>query len=113
MKSLPLRPSPEYLSRVRYYSLNLKERYGRDVARVFIKAVKDAEEGVRENCNIGTSSPYILYDHQVVLQEWYFTSGPAEYCLVFEIAESRVELVTLWHGSGSRESETLRRVWRR
>lgn len=44
---------------------------------------------------------------KVVLRELYFTSGPAKYCMVYDIFDDHIGLVTLWHGMGARASDDL------
>lgn len=112
MKRLPLKSSLEYDSRVDYYAHELAKRYGKPVARAFLKEVKAAEGRLKENCNIGTPEPYILNGEPVVLQELYFQSGPQTYCIIFETTEYYVGLIMFWHGRGSRQSKYLQRIWR-
>ena len=113
MKKLPLNPSDEYQARVRYYALELKRKYGKGVAGVFLKDVKIAEARLKGNCHRGASAPYVLDGKPVILQELYFESGPAPYCIIFEITARYVGLITLWHGSGSRQTKQLQRLWRK
>jgi len=113
VKKLPLKTSEEYESRVRYYALELKRKYGKEVAGVFLKDVKKAEARLKGNCHIGTSAPYVLDGKPVILQESYFESGPAPYCTIFEITAHYVGLITLWHGIGSRQTKQLQRLWRK
>ena len=112
MKKLSLRSSPEYDSRLGMYAAALKERYGREVAVVFLDAVVKAEKRIKDNCNIGKSEPYLLNGNLVTLEELYFESGPETYCIIFYISDSFVGLVSLWHGRGSRQSKLLKRLWR-
>lgn len=111
MRTLPLRYSPEYHSRLRMYVLTLKERYGKAVAGVFLDAVARAESRLKDNCDIGKSEPYLLSGEMVTLKELYFESGPQTYCIVYEVAEAYVGLISLWHGRGSRQSKVLTRLW--
>lgn len=111
MKRLPLRYAPEYQARLRRYAVALKERYGKAVASVFIDAVTRAENRLKDNCSIGKSEPYLLNGQMVTLNELYFKSGPETYCIIFEITETYVGLISLWHGRGSRHSKTFTRLW--
>ena len=110
---LPLKRSAEYKSRVRIYAKKLAERYRPEVADVFLASVESAEQLIHENNQVGTGTPYILAGEQVVLKELYFVSGPAKYCLIYEIVNDCVGLISLWHGMGSRSSDMMSRVWRR
>jgi hypothetical protein len=111
MKKKPLRRSGEYKSRVRQYAIGLAERYRLEIADVFLSNVEKAETFLVENSKAGTSAPYLLADQQVVLQELYFDSGPVMYCLIYEITEDYIGLISLWHGVGSRKTGTLNRIW--
>ena len=111
MKKKPLRRSGEYKTRVRLYAIGLAERYRLEIADVFLSNVEKAEAFLTDNCNAGTAAPYLLAGQQVVLQELYFDSGPVMYCLIYEISDDHVDLVSLWHGVGSRKNGTLNRIW--
>ena len=62
------------------------------------------------NC-AGTDAPYLLAGQQVGLKELYLDSGPVKYCIIYELTEEYIGLVSLWHGVGSRKSEVLVRLW--
>ena len=111
MNQRPLKRSLEYKGRVRKYATNLATRYRREIAGVFLESVGRAQKRIYENNEIGTAAPYLLLDEKVVLRELYFTSGPAKYCMVYDICDDYIGLVTLWHGEGIRSSEQLIRVW--
>jgi hypothetical protein len=111
MKRRPLKRSSEYKSRVRSYALGLADRYRPEIADVFLKRVEEAEKLLAANNNAGTDSPYLLAVQQVVLKELYFDSGPVRYCLIYEVNDDYVGLISLWHGMGLRKSGTLIRLW--
>jgi len=111
MQKRPLKRSSEYKARVRSYALGLAQRYRPEIADVFLTRVEEAEALLAANNNAGTDSPYLLAGLQVVLKELYFESGPVRYCLVYEVTDEYVGLISLWHGMGMRKSGTLRRLW--
>lgn len=96
---------------MRYYALNLKVRYRREVADKFLKELKAAEDQIQENCDIGMAAPYLLAGQNVILQEFYFYSGPAAYCIIFAVFDDYVGLISLWHGRGSRSENEVSRIW--
>jgi len=108
---LPLKRAPEYKRRVSAYAHDLARRYGSDVADAFLKRVKAEEKLIRDDNHIGTTVPYILAGENVTLKECYFDSGPAKYCLIYDILEDCVALLSLWHGTGSRHNGILIRIW--
>lgn len=110
---LPLKRSPQYESRVGYYVDNIAERYGVAVADMFIGAVEKQEDLIKQHNCIGLKAPYIFAGQHVVLRELYFVSGPVRYCLVYEVLEDCVPLISLWHGVGARSAGELVRVWKR
>lgn len=110
---LPLKRSPQYELRVRFYLDNIAERYGVKVAESFIRAVEKQEESIEKHNHIGVNAPYILAGRQVILKEVYFDSGPVRYSLVYEILNDCVPLVSLWHGVGAREEGDFVRIWKR
>ena len=109
----PLNRSNEYKSRVRKYANELANRYRVEIADVFLSSVQEAEQLIHKNNQAGTNVPYILAEQQVILKELYFVSGPAKYCLIYEIMDDYVGLISLWHGMGARSSDTMSRIWRR
>lgn len=111
MKNLPLKRSPEYQARVRSYATRLAERYRPEIAEVFLDSVKAAERRIHDNNGLGTDVPYLLADQKVMLKELYFESGPASYCLICDVTSECVELISLWHGRGSRDGGNMTRVW--
>ena len=111
MKKLPLKRSSEYKARVRSYALGLAERYRPEIADAFLARVEGAESLLSDNNRAGTDAPYLLAGQPVVLKELYFDSGPVKYCLIHEITNEYVGLVSLWHGVGSRKTGTLTRLW--
>jgi len=111
MKKLPLKRSSEYKSRVRSYAIGLEERYRPEIADAFLARVEQAEALLDANNNAGTDSPYLIAGQHVVLKELYFDSGPVTYCLIYEVTEEYVGLISLWHGVGSRKAGTLKRIW--
>lgn len=106
-----LKRSLEYKQKVREYAWNLSKRYRPEIAGVFIKDVGLAQERIFDNNELGASAPYIMSGQKVVLRELYFTSGPAKYCMVYDIFDDHIGLVTLWHGPGARASDDLMRLW--
>lgn len=111
MPKLPLKRSLEYQSRVRRYAENLAERYRIEVADAFLARIEAAEKFLCENNLAGTDAPYLLAGQQLVLKELYIDSGPVKYCIIYEVTEDYVGLVSLWHGVGSRKSNMLVRLW--
>jgi hypothetical protein len=111
MKKRPLKRTSEYKTRVRAYAIGLAERYRPEIAEVFLTNVEAAELLLSANNMAGTETPYLLTGQKVVLRELYFTSGPAGYCLIYEVTPDYIGLVSLWHGVGSRKSGTLIRLW--
>ncbi|MDO3376528.1 hypothetical protein [Geoalkalibacter halelectricus] len=109
---LPLKRAPEYKRRLRYYAHDLTQRYGPDVAEAFLKRVQAEEHLIRDNNQVGTSVPYIFAGQHILLRECYFDSGPAKYCLIYDILEDCVALISLWHGKGAREDGILVRRWK-
>ena len=106
---LPLKRSAEYKSRVRSYARNLAERYRPEVADVFLESVKKAESLIYNTNYVGTDAPYFLAGQNVVLKELYFDSGPAAYCIIYQIMEDCIGLISIWHGMGSRGTDSLTR----
>ena len=111
MKKRPLKRSSEYKARVKAYALGLAERYRPEIADAFLVRVEEAEALLSENNNAGTDSPYLLAGQHVVLRELYFGSGPVKYCLIHEVTDDYVGLISLWHGVGSRKTGTFKRLW--
>ena len=111
MKKRPLKRSSEYKSRVKSYALGLAERYSLEIADAFLTRVQEAEALLAANNYAGTDSPYLLASQHVVLKELYFDSGPVKYCLIYEVTNEYVGLISLWHGVGSRKTGTLIRIW--
>lgn len=111
MAKLPLKRSLEYQSRVRHYAANLAERYRIEVADVFLAHIEAAEKFLYANNLAGTDAPYLLAGQQAVLKELYIDSGPVKYCIIYEVTDDYVGLISLWHGVGSRKSDTLVRLW--
>jgi len=107
----PLKRSLEYQSRVRYYAENLAERYRVEIADVFLARIEAAEKFLYDNNFAGTDAPYLLAGQQEVLKELYIDSGPVKYCIIYEVTEVYVGLISLWHGVGSRKSDKLVRLW--
>lgn len=107
---LPLKRAPEYKHKVRAYAQDLAGRYGPDVADAFLRRVKAEEKLIRDNNHVGTTVPYILAGEKVTLKECYFDSGPAKYCLIYDILKECVALLSLWHGTGSRNDGILIRL---
>jgi len=108
---LPLKRSEEYKSQVRSYAMNLTKRFRPEIADVFLKSVKEAEALIRGRNYAGTDVPYFLAGQNVVLKELYFVSGPARYCLIYEILDDCIGLISIWHGMGSRDTGNLTRLW--
>ncbi|MGK2905899.1 MAG: hypothetical protein ACSLFH_06070, partial [Desulfuromonadales bacterium] len=48
---------------------------------------------ILENNEAGTCAPYIMLGQKVVLRELYFTSGPAKYCMVYDIFDDYIGLI--------------------
>ena len=111
MKNRPLKRSSEYKARIKTYAVGLAERYRPEIADVFLARVEEAEALLAANNNAGTDSPYMLAYQHVVLKELYFDSGPVKYCLIYEVTNEYVGLISLWHGVGSRKTGTLKRTW--
>lgn len=111
MKKLTLKRSSEYKSRVKSYALGLAARYRPEIADAFLTRVEEAEALLAANNPAGTDSPYLLASQHVVLKELYFDSGPVKYCLIYEVTNEYVGLISLWHGVGLRKSGTLIRIW--
>ena len=109
----PLNRSDEYKSKIRKYANELANRYRVEIADVFLSSVQEAEQLIHKNNQAGTDVPYILAEQQVILKELYFVSGPAKYCLIYEILDDCVGLISLWHGMGSRSTDVMSRIWRR
>ena len=109
----PLNRSGEYKSQVRKYAKKITNRYRVEIADVFLSSVQSAEQQIHKNNQAGTDAPYLLADQQVVLKELYFVSGPAKYCLIYEVLDDYVALISLWHGMGSRSTDVMSRIWRR
>lgn len=109
----PLNRSAEYKSRIRKYAKALANQYRVEIADVFLSSVQSAEQLIYENNKAGTDVPYILAEQQVILKELYSVSGPAKYCLIYEVLDDYVGLISLWHGMGSRNTDVMSRVWRR
>jgi hypothetical protein len=111
MKKKPLKRSGEYKNRVRKYAIGLAERYRPEIAHLFLSKVEEAEKLLVDNNMAGTAAPYLLAGQHVALRELYFESGPVMYCLIYEVTDDYVGLISLWHGVGSRKTGTLMRVW--
>jgi hypothetical protein len=108
---LPLKRSEEYKSRVRSYAKNLVERYRPEIADVFLGSVKRAESLIHSTNHAGIDVPYFLAGRNVVFKEYYFNSGPAKYCIIYEIMTDCIGLISIWHGMGSRDTGNLTRLW--
>ena len=111
MSNRPLKRSLEYQSRVRHHAGNLAERYRVEVADAFLARIEAAEKFLYDNNLAGTDAPYLLAGQQAVLKELYIDSGPVNYCIIYEVTEDYVGLISLWHGVGSRKSDMLVRLW--
>jgi hypothetical protein len=111
MGKRPLKRSLEYQARVRHYAATLAERYRVEVADAFLSRIEVAETFLYDNSLAGTDSPYLLAGQQMVLKELYVDSGPVRYCIIYEVAEDYIGLISLWHGVGSRKSDMLVRLW--
>ena len=107
MSKRPLKRSLEYQSRVRHYAEKLAERYRVEVADAFLSHMEAAEKLLHTNNLVGINAPYLLAGEQVVLKELYIDSGPVNYCIIYEVTEDYVGLISLWHGVGSRKSDIL------
>jgi hypothetical protein len=111
VKKRDLKRSSEYKARVKRYALGLSERYRPEIADVFLERVEKAEALLSDNNFAGTDAPYLLCGQQVILRELYFDSGPVKYCLIYEVTDEYVGLVSLWHGVGTRITGTVKRLW--
>jgi hypothetical protein len=111
MSKRPLKRSLEYESRVRRYAGNLAERYRVEVADAFLARMENGEKFLYDNNIAGVDAPYLLVGQQVVLKELHIDSGPVKYCIIYEVTEDYVGLISLWHGVGSRKSDMLVRLW--
>ena len=111
MSKRPLKRSLEYQSRVRHYAGNLAERYRIEVADAFLVRIETAEKFLYDNNFAGTDAPYLLAAQQAVLKELYIDSGPVRYCIIYEVTEDYVGLISLWHGVGLRKSDMLVKLW--
>lgn len=109
--ALRLKRSEEYKIRVRKYACALAERYRPEVADLFLEAIRSAERLLQENNLIGVQAPYLLAGQQVLLRELYFDCGPARYCLIHEVTDEYVGLISLRHCSGSRMTVNFLRLW--
>jgi hypothetical protein len=112
MKKRPIKRSSEYKARVRTYALGLAQRYRPEIADAFLAKVEEAEALLSRNNLVGTDEPYLLAGQHVVLKELYFESGPVTYCLIHEVTDEYVGLISLWHGVGSRKTGSLKRLWK-
>ncbi|MCF6179321.1 MAG: hypothetical protein L3J63_08040 [Geopsychrobacter sp.] len=113
MSSRPLKRSLEYKARVRDYARGLAQRYRPEISDVFLKSITSAEKRIADNNNAGTDAPYTMLDQNIILKELHFKSGPVSYCLIYDIMDDYVGLISLWHSVGQRSSDLLSRVWRR
>ena len=111
MAKRPLKRSLEYEAKVRQYADGLAERYRVEVAEAFLVRIEAAEMFLCNNNLAGTDSPYLLAGQQVVLKELYIDSGPIKYCIIYEVTENHIGLISLWHGVGSRKTDSLARLW--
>lgn len=111
MSQRQLKRSLEYKQKVREYALKLSQRYRSEIAGVFIKDVGLAQKRIFDNNEAGTSAPYLMLGQKVVLRELYFTSGPVKYCMLYDMFDDHLGLVTLWHGTGARAADDLVRLW--
>ncbi|SKA00078.1 hypothetical protein SAMN02745119_02298 [Trichlorobacter thiogenes] len=111
--ALPLRRSGEYKTRIRKYASDLAERYRPEIALLFLAEVQKTEQLLHDNNLLGVQVPYLLAEHQVMLRELYFDCGPARYCLIHELYNDYVGLISLWHCSGSRMTVNSLRIWQR
>jgi hypothetical protein len=111
MSKRSLKRSLEYQSRVRHYAGNLADRYRVEVADAFLARIEAAENFLYDNNLAGTDVPYLLAGQQAVLKELYIDSGPVKYCIIYEVTEDYVGLISQWHGVGSRKSDMLVRLW--
>ncbi|TWJ19174.1 hypothetical protein [Geobacter argillaceus] len=111
MAKRPVKRSLEYQTRVRHYAGNLAERYRVEVADAFLDRIEAAEKFLYDNNLAGTDAPYLLAGQKAVLKELYVDSGPVRYCIIYEVTEEYVGLISLWHGVGSRQSDMLVRLW--
>jgi hypothetical protein len=111
--ALPLKRSGEYKTRVRKYASDLAERYRAEIALLFLVEVQKTERLLHDNNLLGVQAPYLLAGQQVMLRELYFDCGPARYCLIHELHNDYVGLISLWHCSGSRMTVNSLRIWQR
>jgi hypothetical protein len=111
MEKRQLKRSLEYQTRVRRYAEGLAERYRLEIAEAFLDRIEAAEKFLCDNNLAGTDSPYLLASQQVVLKELYIDSGPVKYCVIYEVTDEYVGLISLWHGEGSRKTDMLNRLW--
>lgn len=111
MAKRPLKRSLEYQTRVGQYAAGLAERYRMEVAEAFLSRIEAAERFLYEHNLAGTDAPYLLAGQQVVLKELYVDSGPVRYCIIYEVTEEYIGLISLWHGVGSRKNDLLVRLW--
>lgn len=111
MSQRQLKRSLEYKQRVSEYARNLSCRYRPEIAAAFVRDVGLAQKRILDNNEAGTCVPYLMMGQKVTLRELYFTSGPAKYCMVYDIFDDYIGLVTLWHGVGIRGAEDLIRLW--
>jgi hypothetical protein len=100
------------MARVRHYFFDLAERYGADVADKFLDRVAAQEDMVGRHNEVGTKTPYVLAGQQVILRELYFDSPPARYCLIYDVLDDCVPLISLWHAVGARNDGVLVRLWK-
>ena len=106
-----LKRSLEYQARVRLYASGLAERYRMEVVEAFLARIEAAEQFLYEHNSAGTDAPYLLAGQQVVLKELYIDSGPVKYCIIYEVTEEFIALISLWHGVGLRSTDMLVRLW--
>ncbi len=109
---LPLKRTPQYMLRVRHYFFDIAERYGAEVAEKFLDRVDAQEERIGQHNEIGAKAAYILGGQQVILREVYFDSPPSRYCLIYDILDDCIPLISLWHAVGSRNDGVLIRLWK-
>lgn len=111
MAKRSLKRSLEYQARVRLYAAGLAERYRMEVVEAFLGRIEAAERFLYEHNSAGTDAPYLLAGQQVVLKELYVDSGPVKYCIIYEVTDEYVGLISVWHGVGLRTTDTLVRLW--
>jgi hypothetical protein len=109
--TLPLKRSDEYKARVRKYAFDLAERYRPEIADLFLAETRKAEKLLRDNNLVGVQAPYLIIGQRVMLRELYFDCGPVRYCLIHEVSDEYVGLISLWHCSGSRMTVNFLRLW--